>query len=313
MKGKMKTPNSDAAKKIIVETFGETPVRIERFATGNHHFVFDVDLPSGKSIVARLTLPSERSCFASALSLNRQFRAAGLPLPEIYEADLDGSYPYFIMERLPGTDLANVIHQLDTIQFKRLAGQLISMQKKVSALVPAHDRFGYAPTPEKALHVSWSKELETSLNRSKARITNAGVFSPDIVEGFREILKRNQSEVDSVSPVAFLHDITTKNVIINNGDLAGIVDIDDLCFGDPLFHIALTRMAVLSARGSLAYIDFLLENHGPYSKELFNLYTGICCVDFMGEIGQEFNGNPIDGSESKRLLFESTYHQLLAI
>ena len=43
-----------------------------------------------------------------------------------------------------------------------------------------------------------------------------------------------RAELDALSPVPFLHDTTTKNVIVTpEGSFSGIVDVDDLCFGDP--------------------------------------------------------------------------------
>jgi hypothetical protein len=49
-------------------------------------------------------------------------------------------------------------------------------------------------------------------------------------------------EFDRIAPTPFLHDTTTKNVIVTSeGHFSGIVDVDDLCLGDPRYPAALTQ------------------------------------------------------------------------
>ena len=61
--------------------------------------------------------------------------------------------------------------------------------------------------------------------------------------GLFDIAPRNilRDEIDSIPPTPFLHDATTKNVLVTaKGAFSGIVDVDDLCFGDPRYPAALT-------------------------------------------------------------------------
>jgi hypothetical protein len=97
--------------------------------------------------------------------------------------------------------------------------------------------------------------------------------------------------IDQVQPTPFLHDTTTKNVLISDSGLLGIVDVDDLCFGDPLFVLALTNMAVLSCGWDVDYINYWAKswNLSPRQYEALRFYTAVFCVGFMGDIGQKFN------------------------
>ena len=52
-----------------------------------------------------------------------------------------------------------------------------------------------------------------------------------------------------MEPICFLDDLTIKNVIVAEGKLQGIVDFDWVCYGDPLYMIALTQTAVVSDIG----------------------------------------------------------------
>ena len=48
-----------------------------------------------------------------------------------------------------------------------------------------------------------------------------------------------------MSVQAGLDDITTKNVIVSAGELQGFVDFDNVCYGDPLYMLGLTMVAIL--------------------------------------------------------------------
>lgn len=112
--------------------------------------------------------------------------------------------------------------------------------------------------------------------------------------------------VSLIPPHAFLDDTTTKNVIVDAGKLSGIVDVDVVCFGDPLFTIALTQMALLNKGYELDYIVFWSDLLGLSAEECaaLQVYTCLFCVDFLSEIGQVFNKEqpePIDHRAVMRL------------
>ena len=62
-----------------------------------------------------------------------------------------------------------------------------------------------------------------------------------------------QAYFSAVRPTAFLGDITTKNVLVHEGKLSGIVDVDEICYGDPLFVVGLTHMALLAMGADTDY------------------------------------------------------------
>lgn len=110
----------------------------------------------------------------------------------------------------------------------------------------------------------------------------------------------------SVRPIPFLHDITTKNVIIEGARLTGIVDVDDLCFGDPLFLVGLIRVALLANGHSPAYADAWVDVLRPNreQREALRFYTAMFCLDFLGELGHRFNRaqpSPVEKAYVERL------------
>ena len=112
-------------------------------------------------------------------------------------------------------------------------------------------------------------------------------------------------DVRRFSTGAHHYDTTTKNVIVTpGGSFSGIVDVDDLCFGDPRYVVALTLASLTAFGGPTHYIDAWM-NAANYNKDrIFQLYVALFLVDFMSEHGQEFNGNVLRSSADcrKRLL-----------
>lgn len=92
----------------------------------------------------------------------------------------------------------------------------------------------------------------------------------------------------------FLHDTTTKNVIVSpEGYLTGIVDVDDLCYGDPRYPAALTAAALLNSGGPTDYVSAWLAHAGQARDGLFEFYVATFLLDFMSEHGTRFNGNEV--------------------
>ena len=88
----------------------------------------------------------------------------------------------------------------------------------------------------------------------------------------------------SVQPTCFLDDLTTKNVIVQNGELRGLVDFDVVCYGDPLYWLALTRAAVKVDVGPSGqpYLDMLEQFWGvdDFGQQVLRLYTVVHIMDF---------------------------------
>jgi hypothetical protein len=119
----------------------------------------------------------------------------------------------------------------------------------------------------------------------------SGLNRADLVDRLVAALPRFDAELAAVVPEAFLDDATTKNVLVHEGRLSAIVDLDWLAFGDPLYAVALTRMSLLAAGLNPDYARFLAEEAGigPVSTPLLDLYTLCFCVDFLGGLGMQFN------------------------
>jgi hypothetical protein len=184
-----------------------------------------------------------------------------------------------------------VVDRLPDNALRNLAARLSGLQAIVTSL-PQGQGYGFAPSTDGPFpHRSWTACIAASLGRSRLRIREAGVVGEHHVDRAEAALDRHAAYFASVQPTGFLHDITTKNVIVDGAHLSGIVDVDDLCYGDPLFHVGLTRTALLANGHRAFYADAWIDLLKPHQEQAaaLDFYTALFCIDFLGEVGRRFN------------------------
>jgi aminoglycoside phosphotransferase (APT) family kinase protein len=305
-------PTADDACRVAAAALGTEALTARRFTTGLHHFVYEVALSDGGSVVARLSRPSERPVIRNAIALSSQLRPLGMPLPEVLADDAEGEFPWMLLERLPGSDLGEVFASLSDVSLEGIAKRVAAAQNIVGS-TKSVGRFGFAPSPEAAPFESWNDVMAADLDRSRKRIAAAGLFDLQHVERLELIRDRLASEFHAISATPFLHDTTTKNVIVaEDGTLSGIVDVDDLCFGDPRFVAALTTVALRSRAHPEDYVTTLMRAAGWADDHLFRFYVAAFLLDFMSEHGQRYNGNERPSSPEARSSLLGLYEQALA-
>ena len=287
-------PTDESAAEIAHVYFGMPPRRVARFSTGLSSYVYDVTTVTGVRFVVRIGTPDSRAQFAGARYWSRILRPLGVPLPELLgEGELRG-FPYLVLTRLPGHDLENVYSKLTRNDRRAIAEEVCRVQRIVHALPPGKG-FGYAHSDDGPFQDTWASVIDRLLARSRARIEATRQVGTDPVDRVQRQARRFAAYLDTVRPTPFLDDTTTKNVIVHQGRLSGILDVDWVCFGDPLFTVALTRTALLSMGESLDYTDYWCEllELTPEQHEIIRFYTALFCVDFMSELGQRFNQAPV--------------------
>lgn len=303
-----KLPDENYVTEIVQQIFDEPATIVERFITGSCHFVYDVVTESGKNFVVRIARTENRAMLAGALYWYHFLKPQGVPLPEIIYSTVDENhdFPFMILERLAGKDLGIIYQQLSKVEKRNLAEKIAGIQNKVSAL-PFGKGFGFVDNYDSVFfREKWIDVLYVSLERSRNRMQTVGIINPQIVDRVAEKFVKFESYFSQIKPKAFLDDITTKNVIVDKGNLSGIVDVDHICFGDNLFTVALTQMSLLRTEFDSDYIDFwcAAADITDEQRKALQLYTALFCVDFMSELGQRFNkatAKTIDSEEVEKL------------
>jgi aminoglycoside phosphotransferase (APT) family kinase protein len=255
------------------------------------HHVFEAELAGGGSVVLRLGRPETAAAIRGGVAWHGRLARAGVPVPALLAFSLEGGYPYMLLERLPGRDLLFEYPSMNDSELRALAAEMAAVQAKVAAL-PRARGYGFATDyGDPGLVSRWAAVVEKELERSRRRLESSGACDTAVVDAVARRLPAFRAEWERIEPVAFLDDTTTKNVIVHRGRLSGIVDTDTVCFGDPLYTLGLTRMALLSEGLGTAYVDHWADCLGLDSaaRARVELYTAVFCVDFLSELGQRFN------------------------
>lgn len=296
-------PTESTALAIVGDCLGWMAAEARRFTTGLAFYVYDVR-QGADSVVVRIGLPAQARAMAEGLALWRRLAPLGVPLPTVLADGTGAALPFVIMTRLHGTDLGHVMARLPRSRLTAIAHAVADAQLATARLGSASG-FGFSARPEAAPHRSWGDVIAASIDRSVRRISANGLVPVSIANATIARFEQHRAALDAMPPTPFLHDTTTKNVIVTeNGTFSGIVDVDDLCFGDPRYAAALTKAALLAfGGGPAAYIDPWLARMHLRQDTVFSFYVAEFLLNFMSEHGMTFNGNqsPSDPAMRDRL------------
>ncbi len=283
-------PDESVASDIAGQFCGRKPQHISRFAMGIGHWVYDIRYSGGEEFVVRVGSPDQCQDFAGAVHWSRLLRPIGVPLPSLLGMGEYQHFPFMILERLAGEDLALVYGNLELEQKKTIATQVFEVQRLVASLGEGRG-YGYVRLPDAPCRSSWRHVIDDSVKRSRSRMESTNSLKPGALERVSRNVARLDDYFTRVRPVPFLDDTTTKNVLVHRGRLTGIVDVDWICFGDPLLTPALTRASLLSSGRDLAYTDHWCELFKPSLEQqaAIRVYTALFFLDFMSELGHRFN------------------------
>jgi hypothetical protein len=283
-------PSADDAEQIALRYRVDAPASVRRFPMGLAHWVYEVRFADGASIVVRLTKSEYRQAFVGALHWSKMLRPLGVPLPEVLEHGEHRGLPYLVLERLAGDDLGVVYEQLTSAERDGIAREMCRVQQLV-AMLPEGEGYGSATLPTGPFMPTWRAYLDDMLSLCRSRIEAAGVVSPHVVDRVADAAASLDGYFASIRATPFLDDATTKNVLVHEGRLNGIVDVDELGFGDPLLTIGLTRASLLAANRDCEYTDSWSNALALNAEQrrAVSFYTALFCVVFMSEQGQRFN------------------------
>ena len=303
-------PEAADAMRAARPLLGEGALSVRRFDTGLAFFVFEVAAAAGR-VVVRMGRPGQRTTLSQGVALAAQLRPLGVPLPRLLVDGTDSTLPFVILERLEGSDLGDHVAGFSPAQKRHVAEAVAAAQRAVAHLGTG-SRYGYAPSAGAAPHATWPALIAASLARSRTRLEANGLFDPACATRMELLVRQLHPRLAAIPATPFLHDTTTKNVIVTpEGRFSGIVDVDDLCFGDPRYAIALTRTALLAHGLPADYAAIWLDLSGHEDDALMHFYTALFVLDFMSEHGMVFNGNARPSDKAQRARLETLFARIL--
>ena len=269
---------------IISDGLGKQVIKAQAFTTGLSHYVFDVETDDHLSYVVRLAPPERRLELKQGLYWQAKLEQIGVPLPKIYRTgELDG-HAFVIYERLPGDDLEHLYPTLSSTVRQRLACTVAEIQQKIGTL---DDPSFHSARP-------WMAILHTILERSEREIASSGLCDGRYVGIARTRMAQHGDYWAAVRPVAFLYDLNVRNVIVDHEQVSGIIDVDEMWFGDSLLAIGRGKTLLQLMQQDTDYITAWCEYLKLSERQLrvVDFYALLYCVRFMGTVGQRLNGNP---------------------
>ena len=282
--------NEEKIVSLCVNYLGKKPKNITRCTVGHGNYVYIVALTDRKVVVR---CSEEIGAYKDTIYWLEKLETIDIPVPRVLGKGTFEGYEYLILTYFEGQDIGLVYAELTAEDKQEIAKSVVEIQNKVAALqledIPA----------------DWSWKVsfvEDMLNRAKERIVaNGCYFEPEKVERLiKEAAKKGLAEYfASIKPLAYLDDISTKNLLIHEGRVTGVIDIDWMGVGDKLTYAAMTKMALMNMGCETDYVTYLLkEMHlTEIEKKAFAFYTLLFCVDFMGERGMWFMDKQVPVSE----------------
>ena len=276
---------------IFESSMKKRVVQIERCSVGIANYVFAVSTGAEKFI---LRCSKEEDAYKAAVYWLSKLSVCEIPVPIVLSKGTYGDYSYLILSYIPGDDIGNVYHKLNDSEKKQIAREVVEIQRKVSGIDISVDE-----------EWTWNSFIDELLNRADERMKRKHYFDIEKIHIIKNMQQEIKGYLDAVRPTPYLDDISTKNLLIYEGAVSGVIDIDWIGLGDILTFVALTKVALLNMNLDTRYIDHLLDEIYPSKIEYkaFVFYCLLYCVDFMGERGMQFLDKkiPVNESISKRL------------
>ena len=261
-------------------------VGIERCGVVIANYVFIVSTADDKFI---LRCSKDEDTYRDTIYWLDKLSVCEIPIPNVLSEGKYEDYSYLILSYIPGDDIGNVYNKLNDSEKWQIAKEVVEIQRKVSRINIRVDA-----------EWTWNGFVEEMLDRAEERINRKHYFDCNKVYLIKKLQQEIQEYFDQVQPTPYLDDISTKNLLIYEGKVSGIIDIDWMGFGDMLTFVAMTKVALLNMNLDTKYIDYLLDEIHPNKTEqkAFVFYCLMYCVDFMGERGMQFLDKTIPVNES---------------
>ena len=275
--------NEKIIVQLCMQCFAEAPQSIERCSVGHGNYVYIVEC-LGQKYVFRCSL--ERGAYDPTIYWLEQLASIQIPVPQVIAKGKFEEYEYLILSYLEGKDIGLVYSQLKDADKKEIAKEIVRIQNQVAKLKLENVEPNW----------SWHAEVKATLDRAKERIAANGYFETDKVDRLWTLAEQLDEYFSNIKPIAYLDDVSTKNLLIHNGRVSGIIDIDWMGIGDCLTYAALTNMALLNMECDTDYVTYILEEMqvNDIQRKAFLFYTLMFCVDFMGERGMQFMDKTVE-------------------
>lgn len=273
----------DIAVKICKEQIQDKLKKINRCTIGYGNYVYIVECME-KNYVLRCS--EEKDAYKGTIYWLRVLEPLDIPTPSVIAQGKYEKYEYLILTYMKGQDIGIMYPALTDADKRRIAKDVVRIQNEVSKIHIEDIKKEW----------NWTEYILSMLHRAKERIEYNRYFNSERVDILFEQMSLLSDYFAEIKPVPYLDDISSKNILIEDKMISGIIDIDWMGLGDKLTFAALTNMAFLDLGYDTDYVKYILEEMqvDGAEKKAFLFYTLMYCVDFMGERGMRFMDKTIE-------------------
>lgn len=280
-------------EKIILFHYGVMPETINRITIGICNEVYNVVLDDIEVIV-RLS-PYNKFLMGSHDHIPK-FKNLGIKVPTILFQDYSKNlipFSYQIQNKIEGQDLGLVIETLSIEQLKGLAKEIANIFYKVKTITST-DKFGLIwGGGENDVSDSWTERIRIWIDESEEFGTRTGVMDDNMLSLAEKLFVKYKSYFDSITPITYYGDLSSKNVMIYNGEFSGLVDLDGLTQGDPLEAIGRIKLSWYGTYYGQIYTDAVMDemNLNQEQRNIVTMYAMLNQISWACNNGIQFNQN----------------------
>jgi aminoglycoside phosphotransferase (APT) family kinase protein len=285
-------PFHDIVVQILKKEFGSKPDRITRMGNGICNEVYAVDA-GGRDCIVRLN--TEARYMLGSHNHIPIFRSIGIRVPEILAEDYSAGFvpvAYQVLSRIEGRDINDVIDTLTDDQLRAIAGEISNVFRGLRD-VPNDGRYGVLWGDGDDLVESWTADIAHMNGVVIGWGARSGVLDADLEHVLARIIAEYKDYFDAAEPVTYFGDICAKNVMIDSGRFAGLVDLDSLAQGDPLEAIGRIKASWHGTRHGRVYSEAVMDAQmlSADERRLVTMYALLNRTYWTLENGIQFNQN----------------------
>jgi len=274
------TPADEIIRSIICECIGDN-ISFEQMSGGGTHFVYLVQGTNNTKCVLRVASPERRNALVGSIYWKQVVRELGVQTPEILHFDLSMTrhvYPYVFQSYLEGRELNKVFSFLNTQQLSDVAMGVAKSQLSISSISPIAGYGAVFSHLDTGFWRNWHDAVDFFSSYNREALLKALPESCQIIESIKRGRDKLQDYLSGVRQIPYFDDVTLKNVLVYKGRFGGIIDLDTIGFGDPLWPIANTKRQLIENGASFKYTDLLAQALGYQSSDVSDV------VDFYTQV-----------------------------
>lgn len=288
-------------QKIIFKHFGKNAEKIERMTTGLANEVYSVWVANSDYIIRM----NQRESIKGSGKYIPLFKSIGIKVPELIVEDYSKElipFNYQILNKIDGVDIKKVITTLSDEQLQNIAKEITNIIKKL-VNISTNGLFGNIGITEEKLEPSLNKVVEKMLVKIKERNAKTKVIKKEYLEIFEKILIKYEKYFQNAESKFYFDDMSSKNVIIHDGKFNGIVDLDEVAYGDFLESIGRIKASWYGTKYGEYYTKAIMDNLNlnDEQRKIVTMWALLNVIWWQSELGIKFNQNSSTNINPKKV------------